>query len=98
MIIVAVAAVVAVASVGITFVALNRFRRGKARENTDAAKRVETRTLKSYCSSGSISWDDFFNLDNQENEETRSTATYAIIGFYVIAGAVTMAMAYMGQT
>lgn len=28
----------------------------------------------------------------------RSTATYAIIGFYVIAGVVMIAMAYMGLT
>ena len=98
MIIAAAAAVVAVASIGIAFVALNRFRGRKASGDTDAAKLGETRTLKSYRSGGSISWESFFDPDNQENEETRSTATYAIIGFYVIAGAVTMAMAYMGLT
>ena len=98
MIIVAAAAVVAVASIGVTFVALNRFRRGEVSEDTDAAKLGKARTPKSFRSSGSISWDDFFNPNSQENEEARSTATYAIIGFYVIAGVVTVAMAYMGQT
>lgn len=97
MIIVAAAAVVAVASIGVAFVALNRFSRGKAHGDADAVKPIETKMLKSYRS-GSIGWDSFFDPDDQENEEARSTATYAIIGFYVIAGAVTVAMAYMGQT
>ena len=98
MIFVAAAAIVAVASIGAAFVALNRFRGRKVNDDTGAANLGGTRTLKSYRSGGSISWDDFFDPDSQENEEARSKATYAIIGFYVIAGAVTMAMAYMGVT
>jgi len=92
------AAVIAASSIGIAFVALNRFERRRAIEDTDVAKLGETATLKSYRSSGSIGWKSFFDPDDQENEEARSKATYAIIGFYVIAGAVTVAMAYMGQT
>ncbi len=96
--IMAAAAVVVVASIGVALVALNRVRRGKVSEDTVVAKPGETRTLRSHRSGGSISWESFFDPDSQENEETRSTATYAIIGFYVVAGAVTMAMAYMGLT
>jgi Flp pilus assembly protein TadB len=98
MILVAAAAVVAVASIGIAFVALNKFRGKEVSEYTDAAKLGKTRTLKSFRSNGSISWEDFFDPDSQENEQMRSTATYAIIGFYVIAGVVMIAMAYMGLT
>jgi len=56
----------------------------KVNDDTGAANLGGTMTLKSYRSGGSISWDDFFDPDSQENEEARSTATYAIIGFYVI--------------
>lgn len=68
MILVAAAAVVAVASIGIAFVALNKFRGKEVSEYTDAAKLGKTRTLKSFRSNGSISWEDFFDPDSQENE------------------------------
>lgn len=98
MIMAAAAAVVAVASIGITLVALNRFGGRKASDDTGAASLGETRTLRSIRSGGSISWESLFDPDDKENEGTRSTATYAILGFYVVAGTVTVAMAYMGVT
>jgi len=88
------AAVVALASTGIALVALNRAKRRGAGEDTELAER----TTLGYRSGGSISWESLFGPDDQENQEARSTATYAIIGFYVVAGAVTVAIAYMGQT
>lgn len=69
MIMASAAAVVAVASIGITLVVLNRFR-GRRVSDEGAAGLGETRTLRSIRSGGSR-WESFFYPDDQENEGTR---------------------------
>jgi hypothetical protein len=94
-IIAAAALIVALASVGIGFIALSRHRK---RDAGDTFNLGEAKSLKTYRSSGSIDWESFFDPEDNENERSRSMATYAIIGFYAVAGAVTVAMAYAGAT
>ena len=58
----------------------------------------ETRILKSFRASGSIGWEDLFDPEGQADEGQRTKATIAIVGFYAIAGFVTVVMAYTGLT
>lgn len=65
--------------------------------DTNVVKTGKTKTLASFASEGSMSWADFFN-PREGQEEKRATATYMLIGFFVIAGLVTVAMSYLGVT
>jgi hypothetical protein len=66
--------------------------------DTNVVKVGGTKTLASLFSGGSMKWDDFFNPKSEEHIKLRSTATYALLGFYIIAGLVTLTMAYLDLT
>jgi len=67
-------------------------------QDLNVIKRGRTRTLRSFTAQGYMSWDDVFDPKNQDQAEQQLMAVYMVIGFYVIAGAVTAASAYMGFT
>lgn len=64
----------------------------------NVVKRGKTRTLRSFTAQGYVSWDDLFDPKNSDQAEQQLMGVYMVIGFYVIAGAVTAASAYMGFT
>ena len=61
--------------------------------DTNVVKVGKTKTLKSYVAEGSMSWADFFD-PKEGQEDKRATAAYMLIGFYVIAGLITVTMSY----
>ncbi len=65
--------------------------------DTNVVKTGRTKTLAGFTAEGSMSWADFFN-PREGQEEKRATATSMLIGFFVIAGLVTVAMSYLGVT
>jgi hypothetical protein len=71
---------------------------GETRRDLNVVKQGKTKTLRSFTAQGSMNWDDFFDSKNQDQAEEKLTATYMIIGFYVVAGVVTAAMALMNFT
>jgi hypothetical protein len=71
---------------------------GEGFVDTNIVKAGKTRTLLSFSSQGFIRWKDFFNPKNEEQIRLRNTAIYYILGFYIIAGLITMVMAYMDLT
>jgi len=66
--------------------------------DTNVVKIGGTKTLAGLYSGGSMKWEDFFNPKNDEQVALRSKATYALLGFYLIAGLVTATMVYLELT
>ncbi|HIH87979.1 TPA: hypothetical protein HA344_02070 [Candidatus Bathyarchaeota archaeon] len=66
--------------------------------DTNVVKVGRTKTLAGFFSEGSMRWDDFFNPKTEEHMEMRATATYAVMGFYLISGLVTVVMVYIDLT
>lgn len=71
---------------------------GEGFVDTNIFKAGKTKTLLNFSSQGFIRWEDFFNPKNEEQIKLRDAAKYYILGFYIIAGLLTMAMAYMDLT
>lgn len=65
--------------------------------DTNIVKVGKTRTFIGVLTNGSMSWDDFFN-PKEGQEEKRKTAAYMLIGFFVIASAVTATLYYLDVT
>ena len=66
--------------------------------DTNVVKVGKTKTLASFFSKGSMRWDDFFNPKTEEHVEMRANVTYAVMGFYIISGLVTVVMVYLDVT
>jgi len=66
--------------------------------DTNVVKVGRTKMLAGFFSEGSMRWDDFFNPKTEEHVEMRATVTYVVMGFYLIAGLVTVVMVYMDVT